>query len=135
MTHPAALPLLPPELKAAVSKHNLGFLAFGFWQLVCDTSLCPDGPYPARWADLLDPRYRQRTIHGCDGHVGGMTLAELLQDQQGEQAVTALATNIKAVRHFSQLIKGMNSADPLRAPFNLMPGAAVAKSPAANAPP
>ena len=133
VTHPAALPLLPPELKAAVSKHNLGFLAFGFWQLVCDTSLCPDGPYPARWADLLDPHYRQQiAIHGCDGHVGGMTLAELLQDQQGEQAVAALAANIKAVRHFSQLIKGMNSADPLRAPFNLMPGAAASQIPSSK---
>lgn len=130
VTKPQWLPLLPPELAAMASKHNLGLLAFGFWQLVCDLSLLPAGPYPARWADLASPAYhKQLAIHGCDGHVGGLTLLQMIKDTQGAEAVTALAKNVRAVRHFSQLIKGLDSADPNRVPFNLMPGAAANQIP------
>lgn len=130
VTHPDALRQLPAELRRAAERHNLGFLAFGFWQLVCDLSLCPQGPYPRQWADLLDPAFHQQiAMHGCDGHIGGMTLLQLIRDQHGDDAVLALAHNIAAVRHFSQLIKAIGSADPRRVAFNLMPGAAANQIP------
>lgn len=130
VTNPDWLPRLPPALAAMAAKHNLGLLAFGFWQLVCDLSLLPDGPYPARWADLASPAYhKQLAIHGCDGHVGGLTLLQMIKESHGEAAVTALAKNVSAVRHFAQLIKAMDSSDPNRVPFNLMPGAAANQIP------
>ena len=127
---PGFLDSLPSRWRAVNDHHNLGFLAFGSWKLVYDLSFGDSPTLPRRWADLADPAFAgQVTIHGCDGSPGATALLQLLIEEGGSQALAAFARNVASVKHFSQILKGIDSHQTDRTPFNIIQGAAVAQIP------
>lgn len=120
----------PPRFNEVATRYNIGFFAFGNWSLLCDLSVKTDAPYPQVWEDLLKPEYQgQIAIHGCHGEVGAMTLLQVLRERYGDEGVTRLAKNIGGVRHFSKLIKAVDSNDKERVAFNILPVAAINQLP------
>ncbi len=130
VTKPEWQALLPPFFHDMAAKHNLGFLGFGSWGLVLDASVGPDPVLPKVWDDLVKPDYLGKLgLHGCSGHVSGTALLMVLRARLGEGAIQRFAGNVRYVKHFSQIIKGMDSSDAGRAQFNLMPSAAIRQIP------
>lgn len=122
--------LLPPFFREIAAKHNLGFLGFGSWGLVLDASVSPDPVLPKVWDDLAKLEYSGKIgLHGCSGHVSGTALLMVLRARLGEGAIRNFAGNVRYIKHFSQLIKGLDSGDAGRAQFNLMPSAAIRQIP------
>ncbi|MFM2481910.1 ABC transporter substrate-binding protein [Celerinatantimonas sp. YJH-8] len=120
----------PSRFKEAATQYNLGFFAFGNWSLLCDLSVKTAPPYPQTWEDLLDPIYQgQIAIHGCHGEVGGMTLLQILHQRYGDERICQLAQNIGGVRHFSKLIKAVDSNDKERVAYNILPNAIINQLP------
>jgi len=130
LTRPEWAGLLSPEFCAIGGKHNLGFLGFGSWGMVMDESVASSSPIPTTWNDLVNPCYRGEIgMHGCSGHVSGTALLMVLRTRLGERAPRQFGANVRYLKHFSQIIKGMDSSDPDRARFVLMPSAAIRQIP------
>ncbi|MFM2478858.1 ABC transporter substrate-binding protein [Celerinatantimonas sp. MCCC 1A17872] len=120
----------PQPFKDAGEKYNLGFFAFGNWSLLCDLSVKDAAPYPRTWDDLLQEQYHgQIAIHGCHGEVGAMTLLQVLLEKYSDEGIRKLAHNIGGVRHFSKLIKAVDSNDKERVAYNILPNAAINQLP------
>lgn len=129
-TRPEWLGLLSPFFRSIAARHNLGFLGFGSWGLVMDESVDSVTPLPTAWADLADPRYAGEIgMHGCSSHVSGTALLMVLRAQRGMGAIRRFAGNVRYIRHFSQIIKGMDANGTDRARFVLMPSAAIRQIP------
>ena len=121
---------LSPEFRAVAKNHNLGFLGFGSWGMVMDESVESSSPLPQTWNDLVKPCYAGEIgMHGCSGHVSGTALLLVLRARLGEGAPRQFGGNVRYLKHFSQIIKSMDSSDPERARFVLMPSAAIRQIP------
>ncbi len=130
VTKPEFVSHLPPEFQRVASQHNIGFLAFGGWELICDTSLTDEMLYPKSWSDLAKPEFRGKvSIHGYHGKASGASLLLVLQERMGKGAIREFARNIGAVRHFAEIIKSLDSSDPKRLAFNILPNAASRQIP------
>jgi hypothetical protein len=130
VTKPECVPFLPPEFQRVASTYNIGFLAFGGWELICDTSLTDEMLYPKSWSDLAKPEFRGKvSIHGYHGKASGASLLLVLQERMGQGAIREFARNIGAVRHFAEIIKSLDSSDPQRLAFNILPNAASRQIP------
>ena len=129
ITRPADLAALPAAFQAAAHDHNLGFLAFGSWQVLWDRTLSDERALPKTWTDLADPAQAGRlAVHGCHGTIGANALLLVLRDRLGPEGVTRFAGNVVRLAHFAQLIKQLG-AGPERAPLNVMPDAASLQMP------
>ncbi len=125
---------LPDEYKRISKQHNLGFLAFGSWSLIWDQSLGTDAEYPHSWTDLTKPQFKdQLSIHGYNGKVSGTSLLLVLKEKMGNEAISRFAGNIKTVKHFAEVIKGISSTNQERARFNILPNAASSQMPSNKA--
>lgn len=130
VTKPEFVPLLPPEYQRVASTYNIGFLAFGGWELICDTSLTAEMLYPKSWSDLAKPEFRGKlSIHGYHGKASGASLLLVLQERMGKGAIREFARNIGSIRHFAEIIKRIDSADDSRMAFNILPNAASRQMP------
>jgi len=130
LTKPEHLAAMPESYQRVTQEHNIGFLAFGYWSVIRDLSIAPDLPNPTSWADLTQEIYREQiTMSGYQETVSGATLLKGLNESGGLEAVRALGRNVKLVRHFSQIIKGLDSADSDRLPFNVLANAASMQIP------
>jgi hypothetical protein len=119
----------PKSTIEAAQKYHVGFLGFSSWGLVRDTSFKGEIPIPARWSDLVLPKFKGLvSIHGCHGHAGSLSMLLSLQTKGGDTALEKLADNIYKARHFSELIKGMNTSNSAT-PFYIMPNSAIAHIP------
>ncbi|HWR02062.1 MAG TPA: ABC transporter substrate-binding protein [Chlorobaculum sp.] len=130
VTSESALAKMPELYRQLVSQHNIGIYSTGFWSVVCDLSLDSGVPYPGRWVDLVDPRYKDLiTVHGYNGKASIASLLLLLREQLGSSAITDFAANIRNVWHFAEILKRIDSSEPRRTPFNLLPNAATVQMP------
>jgi len=130
LTKPEFLDVLPADYVDAAKQYNIGFLAFGAWSLVWDLSFGEDMNYPRSWTDLAKPEFRnQLAMHGYHGKASGASLLMVLKKRAGQHAISDFASNIKNVQHFAEVIKGINSPNPNRAPFNILPNAASSQMP------
>jgi ABC-type Fe3+ transport system substrate-binding protein len=130
ITTPEALKIMPESFQQLVKKHNIGILGIGYWSVVVDLSTSPGVPYPHRWTDLVDPRYKDLlTVHGYNGKASIATLLMLLKEQLGSGAATDFAFNIRNVWHFAEILKRLDSSEVRRTPFNLLPNAATVQMP------
>ena len=130
VTKPEHVPLLPAEYQRVATTHNIGFLAFGGWELICDTSLTTEMLYPKSWSDLAKPEFKGKfSIHGYHGKASGASLLLVLQERMGKGAIRDFARNIGSVRHFAEIIKRIDSADESRMAFNILPNAASRQMP------
>ena len=59
----------------------------------------------------------------------GASLLLVLQERMGKGAIREFARNIGAVRHFAEIIKSLDSSDPKRLAFNILPNAASRQIP------
>jgi hypothetical protein len=127
---PAYLQKLPEEHRKAAQGYNLGFLAFGFWSIVCDMPLCEGIDLPKTWTDLVDPRFKNLlTVHGYNGKASITNILLVLQEKLGVGAISGMARNVKSMLHFAEVIKRLDTPDPERTPFNLLPNAASVQIP------
>jgi hypothetical protein len=130
VTSESALSKMPDLYRRLVSQHNIGIYSTGFWSVVCDLSLDPGVPCPRRWIDLVDPRFKDLvTVHGYNGKASIASLLLLLREQLGSSAIADFAANIRNVWHFAEILKRIDSAEPRRTPFNLLPNAATVQMP------
>jgi hypothetical protein len=130
INHPGYLNKLPEEHREAAQKYNLGFLAFGFWSIVCDMPLCDGLELPKRWTDLLEPRFKNLlTVHGYNGKASIANILLVLKEKSGTAAISEMAKNVKSMMHFAEVIKRLDTTDPERTPFNLLPNAASVQIP------
>jgi len=130
VTTPEALKIMPESFQKLVTEHNIGILGIGYWSIVLDLSTNPKESYPHRWRDLVEPRFRDLvTVHGYNGKASIATLLMLLKEQLGSGAATDFARNIRNVWHFAEILKRLDSSEPRRTPFNLLPNAATVQMP------
>lgn len=130
INHPDYLGKLPENHKQAALKYNLGFLAFGFWSIVCDMPLCEGIDLPRSWTDLLEPKFKSLlTVHGYNGKASIANILLVLKEKSGTAAISEMAKNVKSMLHFAEVIKRLDSTDPERTPFNLLPNAASVQIP------
>jgi ABC-type Fe3+ transport system substrate-binding protein len=130
ITSSAALEKMPETFQRLVTEHNIGIYGIGYWSIVLDLSINPEVPNPRRWTDLVDPRYKDlMTVHGYNGKASIATLLMLLKEKLGSNAATDFAINIRNVWHFAEILKRLDSAEPRRTPFNLLPNAASVQMP------
>jgi len=129
-THPDERAGLPPELAAIGARLNLGFLAFGGWSVVVDLSLAEGLDMPRSWADLVDEKFRgQIAIPGHGDEICGPNTLRIIESRLGLDGVRRLARNTRVVKHFSELVKRIDSGMDERAPFSLLPDAVSAQIP------
>jgi hypothetical protein len=115
-------------LKAANRLH-VGFLGFSSWGVVRDLTVKGNFPVPASWADLILPHFNKiLSIHGCHDHAGSIALFLHLKKKTGETAIAQLAENILRARHFSELIKSINTERSVT-PYYILPYSAIAHIP------
>ncbi len=130
LTRPEFFEKMPADYKRISEQYNIGFLAFGAWSLILDMSVAHHTNYPKSWTDLAKPEFRdQLAIHGYQGKASGTSLLLVLKERMGEEAISQFAQNIKNIRHFAEVIKGIDSPDPERAAFNILPNAASVQIP------
>lgn len=121
---------LPGEFANAARDYNLGFLAFGGWSVVADLSFDGTLPSPRSWTDLASPAFRKLlAAPGHDGEFCAPNVLRLLRERLGAAGLRAFADNVRSVRHFSQIVKMIDSGQEERAPFNLLPHAISAQIP------
>jgi len=53
----------------------------------------------------------------------------VLEERVGTTAISGMARNVKTMLHFAEVIKRLDSTDPERTPFNLLPNAASVQIP------
>jgi ABC-type Fe3+ transport system substrate-binding protein len=130
LTKPSFLDKMPEDYSRIASQYNIGFLAFGAWSLIYDMSLDANKNYPRSWTDLAKPEFKNKlSIHGYQGKASGTSLLLVLKERMGEKAISQFAENIKNIKHFAEVIKGIDSSDETRAEFNILPNAASAQMP------
>ncbi len=130
ITSETALARMPESFRKLSGEHNIGIFSTGFWSVVCDLSLESCVPYPRRWADLVDPLYKDHlTVHGYNGKASIAALLLVLKEQLGSGVVTEFAGNIRNIWHFAEILKRMDSTEPRRTLFNLLPNAATVQMP------
>lgn len=127
-THPSQAGNMPQEVKKLLDKYHLGALAFSSWSVVQDFSISKNSP--SSWNEILQDTYQgQITVHGCHGKQGSTSLLLFLEQNGGKDAIARYARNIVDIRHFAQIIKRMDSANPLRTTFNVLPDSAASHIP------
>jgi len=130
INHPAYLDKLPEVHRKPAIESNLGFLAFGFWSIVCDMPLCDGIELPRNWTDLLEPKFKNLlTVHGYNGKASIANILLVLKEKSGTEAISEMAKNVKTMMHFAEVIKRLDTPDPERTPFNLLPNAASVQIP------
>lgn len=130
ITRPDYLTALPEKHKQAALNYNLGFLAFGFWSVVCDMPLCEGMDFPKKWDDLLDSRFKGLlNVHRYNGKASISNILLVLEERLGTSAISGLAQNVKTMLHFAEIIKQLDSDIPGRTPLNLLPNAAAMQIP------
>jgi ABC-type Fe3+ transport system substrate-binding protein len=130
VTTPAMLAKMPAEYQQLVTQQNIGIIGTGYWSLVCDLSVDLKVPYPSKWTDLLNPRYKDLiSVHGYHGKASIAAILLLLRERIGENAISAFGSNIRNIWHFAEILKRMDSPEPRRTPFNLLPNAATVQMP------
>lgn len=130
ITSPAALAVMPESFRKLAVEHNIGIFGIGYWSIVLDLSINLAEPYPHRWRDLVEPRFKDLlTVHGYNGKASIATLLMLLKEQLGSGAATDFARNIRNIWHFAEILKRIDSSEPRRTPFNLLPNAATVQMP------
>jgi ABC-type Fe3+ transport system substrate-binding protein len=130
ITSPAALAVMPESFRKLATEHNIGIFGIGYWSVVLDLSINLAEPYPHRWRDLVEPRFKDLvTVHGYNGKASIATLLMLLKEQLGSGAATDFARNIRNIWHFAEILKRLDSSEPRRTPFNLLPNAATVQMP------
>jgi hypothetical protein len=130
LADPSQRAALPGELANAARDYNLGFLAFGGWSVIADLSFDGNLPSPRSWTDLASPAFRNLlAAPGHDGEFCAPNVLRLLRERLGAAGLRAFAGNVRSVRHFSQIVKMIDSGREERAPFNLLPHAISAQIP------
>lgn len=130
LNRPECLAAMPEEFRRAALDYNLGFLAFGAWHLMWDQSLGDETALPRRWTDLASPEYaRLLSIHGYKGKMSATSLLLVLRERLGDGAVERFASNVKNIWHFAETLKHIDTNNPERVPFNILPDAAAAQIP------
>ncbi len=130
ITSPAALAVMPESFRKLATEHNIGIFGIGYWSIVLDLSINPVESYPRRWRDLVEPRFKDLvTVHGYNGKASIATLLMILKEQLGSGAATDFARNIRNIWHFAEILKRIDSSEPRRTPFNLLPNAATVQMP------
>jgi hypothetical protein len=130
ITSPAAMAVMPESFRKLVTEHNIGIFGIGYWSIVLDLSITPVESYPRRWRDLVDPRFKDLvTVHGYNGKASIATLLMILKEQLGSGAATDFARNIRNIWHFAEILKRLDSSEPRRTPYNLLPNAATVQMP------
>lgn len=130
LTKPGSLSTMPEPHRRIAQDRNIGFLAFGFWSLIADMSLAQEMPKPGCWADLAKPEFRG--LLAAPGHHDefcGANVLRLIQERSGHDGLRQFAGNVKYLKHFSEIMKGIDSSASDRAPFNLLPSAVSAQMP------
>jgi ABC-type Fe3+ transport system substrate-binding protein len=121
---------MPESINATLVRHNIGALAFSSWGVVQDLSVSTVKETPSSWTELLNSKYQnQITVHGCHGKAGSIPLLLFLQQRVGKKAIEKFAHNIIDIRHFAQIIKRMDTSNPLRTAFNILPDVASSHIP------
>ncbi|ACF14293.1 conserved hypothetical protein [Chloroherpeton thalassium ATCC 35110] len=126
ITSKAALTAMPETFRKLATQHNIGILAAGYWRALYDLTIAVCTPPPRRWTDLIDPLYKDLiTVHDCRGKTSITTLLILLKEQFGSNAVTDFARNIRSIRHFSEILRRIDSNEIYRTPYNILPNASI----------
>ncbi|SIQ08282.1 extracellular solute-binding protein [Alkalispirochaeta americana] len=121
---------LPVSLKGEMDRHKIGLLAASGWSCLLDQSVDSESPLPGSWLDLADPCYAgEICLHGCDETVSNTALLYRILKARGEAGLEQFARNVTGVKHFSRIIKAMDSSSPERSRFSIMPGAAATQIP------
>lgn len=108
---------------------RLDHLALGGWGVLVDQSV-PGDELPRSWADLAHPKWQgQVAFHGCDGNPGYRILLKYIEEQTGASGLDQFCRNLQPVKHFSQILKAMDSADPTRPRFAILPLPAAVQVP------
>lgn len=129
-THPSQEGKMPEAVERILQKYKLGALAFSSWSVVQDFSISDSQNRPHKWSDILQERYQgQITVHGCHGKQGSTALLLFLEQHGGKDAIARYARNIIDIRHFAQIIKRMDSSNPLRTTLSLLPDVAASHIP------
>jgi ABC-type Fe3+ transport system substrate-binding protein len=125
---------MPKQLREVADRYRIGFLAFGSWDLLYDLSFGEDGPFPKRWFDLSRPEFEGKiAMHSCgDCGPGCTSLLQLLKDEGGSEALASFARNVQKLKHFAEILKGIDSGKADSAPFNIIPGPACAQIPSSK---
>lgn len=111
----AALPPAHPAFAEAGLEDPLGaYGVYGLFPLVLlvDKRRLGDRPVPRRWLDLLDPCYENDIIVGATQDRVHEDLLLYLQKWQGDEAVRALARNVKGGMHGAAMAKLAGTASP-----------------------
>jgi ABC-type Fe3+ transport system substrate-binding protein len=121
---------IPATVSDVLYRHNIGSLAFSSWGVAQDYSVTEIRKNPGSWAEILEPDYlNQITVHGCHGKAGSLALLLFLQQQCGDEAIARFARNVIDIRHFSLIIKRMDSLDKKRTALNVLPDVAASHIP------
>jgi len=112
-------PVGPAELSPGFQLAGLAPNAWGYSPLaVFPTVLLVDKtklggrPVPTRWSDLLDPMWKDElTLGGGSDSVSTTVLLHFWKDH-GDSGLTALAANVRALRHSAQMAKLSGSGHP-----------------------
>ena len=92
--------------------------------------LCEGIDLPRSWTDLLEPKFKSLlTVHGYNGKASIANILLVLKEKSGTAAISEMAKNVKSMMHFAEVIKRLDSTDPERTPFNLLPNAASVQIP------
>jgi len=130
LTKPECLSTMPESYRHIAQDRNIGFLAFGSWSLIADMSVAQDMATPGCWADLAKPEFRG--LLAAPGHHDefcGTNVLRVIHERVGMDGVRQFATNVTVLKHFSEIMKGIDSSLSGRAPFNLLPSAVSAQMP------
>ncbi len=121
---------LSTQYKRLVVNDNIGIIGTGFWSLVCDLSVSINVPYPRQWTDLINPIYKGLiSVHGYNGKASITSLLLILKERLGEEAISGFGKNIRNIWHFAEILKRIDTNEPRRTPFNLLPNAAAVQMP------
>ncbi len=131
ITSDDALKTIPEMFSNPLRQSNIGIYAAGYWSVICDLSIKPPYvPCPNRWSDLVDPLYKNLiTVPGYKGSTSIAMLLMLMKEQFGSSAATDFAANIRNIWDLDVIVKSLDSNEPRRTPFNLVPSAATIQLP------
>ena len=129
-TTPAMLERMPETYRKLVTEQNIGIIGTGYWSVVCDLSIDLEVPSPRQWTDLLNPCYKDLiSVHGYHGKASIAAILLILRERMGENAIATFGSSIRNIWHFAEILKRMDSPEPRRTPFNLLPNAATVQMP------
>ncbi|MDR3269700.1 MAG: ABC transporter substrate-binding protein [Tannerella sp.] len=129
VSHPSDLEAMPAELRTNLTNHNMGVLCFGSRSVVLDVTVDGVPQNIMSWRELLTPAWEdQFTVHG---HLDKATFGFMyfLNKHFGAEGIVRYAKNIADIKHFSQIIKRLNSTGEYKTAINILPDVATAKIP------